>query len=96
MAEMIMGRALKRLDWPRHTYVVSTKIFWGWGGTTPNSVGLSRKHVVEGTRAALERLQVGRPNATAARAHVRGITRSAPVLTPLTAELRGHRVRTPT
>jgi len=58
MAETLMGRALKRLDWPRHTYVVSTKIFWGWGGSTPNSVGLSRKHIVEGTRAALERLQL--------------------------------------
>jgi voltage-dependent potassium channel beta subunit len=34
--------------------VVSTKIFWGGDG--PNDRGLSRKHVVEGTDAALARL----------------------------------------
>jgi voltage-dependent potassium channel beta subunit len=35
---------------------VSTKIFWGGDG--PNDRGLSRKHVVEGTTAALRRLQM--------------------------------------
>jgi voltage-dependent potassium channel beta subunit len=36
--------------------VVSTKIFWGGGG--PNDRGLSHKHIIEGTHAALERLQM--------------------------------------
>ncbi len=53
-AEEIMGAALRRLGWSRSEYVVSTKIFWG--GQGPNQKGLSRKHVVEGTDASLERL----------------------------------------
>ena len=55
-SEIIMGKALKKLGWKRDEYVVSTKIFWG--GTGPNQNGLSRKHVLEGTMAALERLQL--------------------------------------
>jgi voltage-dependent potassium channel beta subunit len=36
--------------------VISTKIFWG--GSGPNDQGLSRKHIIEGTNAALKRLQL--------------------------------------
>src|SRR5262245_20942650 len=28
-SERIMGEAIARLGWPRHSYVVSTKLFWG-------------------------------------------------------------------
>ena len=28
-SEEIMGHALKALDWPRISYIVSTKFFWG-------------------------------------------------------------------
>ena len=55
-AELIMGKVLKRSGWARKDYVLSTKIFWG--GEGPNDTGLSRKHIVEGTQAALDRLQV--------------------------------------
>ena len=55
-SETIMGRAIRRAGWPRKDIVVSTKIFWG--GSGPNDTGLSRKHVVEGTLAALDRLQL--------------------------------------
>jgi len=55
-AEIIMGRAIKKAGWKRSDLVVSTKIFWG--GKGPNDRGLSRKHVVEGTDAALARLQM--------------------------------------
>lgn len=55
-SELIMGKAIKKLGLARKDYVVSTKIFWG--GKGPNDSGLSRKHIVEGTRAALERLQL--------------------------------------
>ena len=55
-SELVMGKALKKLGWKRDEYVVSTKIFWG--GSGPNQIGLSRKHLLEGTRAALERLQL--------------------------------------
>ena len=54
VAEVIMGRVLEKSGWKRSDYVVSTKIFWGGDG--PNDRGLSRKHVVEGTDAALARL----------------------------------------
>jgi voltage-dependent potassium channel beta subunit len=36
--------------------VISTKIFWGGNG--PNDVGLSRKHLIEGTKNSLKRLQL--------------------------------------
>lgn len=53
-AEAVMGKALK--DFPREEIVVSTKIFWG--GSKPNTVGLSRKHLIEGTKNSLKRLQL--------------------------------------
>ena len=56
VAEEIMGAVLRRAGWRRSEYLVSTKIFWG--GRGPNERGLSRKHVVEGTDAALARLGV--------------------------------------
>ena len=52
-AETMMGNVIKKLGWKRSDLVVSTKIFWG--GKGPNDLGLSRKHVLEGTWAALER-----------------------------------------
>ncbi|KIV93336.1 hypothetical protein, variant 2 [Exophiala mesophila] len=56
-SEIEMGQALKELDWPRDEYVLSTKIFFGTGRKEPNTRGLSRKHVVEGLKSSLERLQ---------------------------------------
>lgn len=55
-SEIIMGKALKRAGWKRSDYVISTKIFWGGNG--PNDNGLSRKHIIEGTHAALKRLDL--------------------------------------
>ena len=54
-AETIMGRVIQRAGWKRSDLVLSTKIFWG--GSGPNDRGLSRKHIVEGVDAALQRLQ---------------------------------------
>jgi hypothetical protein len=54
----------QELGWRRSDIVLSTKIFWG--GQGPNDKGLSRKHIVEGTRASLSRLQVGAPGGAAA------------------------------
>ncbi|GMH32412.1 hypothetical protein BSKO_00246 [Bryopsis sp. KO-2023] len=56
VAEKIMGDAIKELGWKRPEYVISTKLFWG--GSTVNEVGLSRKHIIEGMKASLERLQL--------------------------------------
>lgn len=53
-SEMLMGEAFRLF--PREEIVASTKIFWG--GKSPNSVGLSWKHLVEGTKRSLKRLQL--------------------------------------
>jgi voltage-dependent potassium channel beta subunit len=59
-SEKMMGRVLKKKNWDRTSYVVSSKVFWGWRGkeNKPNQTGLSRKHVVEACHEALQRLQV--------------------------------------
>jgi len=54
-SEKMMGQIIQEKDWTRSDLVLSTKIFWGGDG--PNDQGLSRKHVIEGTKAALRRLQ---------------------------------------
>ena len=49
-AELILGEALK--EYRREDLVISTKIFWG--GKGPNATGLSRKHLIEGTKEEIE------------------------------------------
>jgi voltage-dependent potassium channel beta subunit len=53
-AETLMGQVLK--EFKREDLVVSTKIFWGGNG--PNDTGLSRKHLIEGSKNSLKRLQL--------------------------------------
>ena len=53
-AEVLMGKAIR--EFRREDLVVSTKIFWG--GTGPNDTGLSRKHLMEGTKNSLRRLRL--------------------------------------
>ena len=55
-SEIVMGEILKKMNWDRSTYILSSKVFWG--GKLPNQTGLSRKHVIEACHAALRRLQV--------------------------------------
>jgi voltage-dependent potassium channel beta subunit len=55
-AEVVMGNVIKKAGWRRSDLVISTKIFWG--GRGPNNNGLSRKHIIEGTHASLQRLQM--------------------------------------
>ncbi len=57
-SERVMGRILKRMEWPRDTWLVSSKAFFGAGGKLPTQLGLHRKHLVEACHAALKRLQV--------------------------------------
>lgn len=57
-SERVMGKILKKTKWPRDTWIVSSKVFFGAGGKLPTQVGLHRKHVAEACNAALLRLQV--------------------------------------
>ncbi|MBS1777279.1 MAG: aldo/keto reductase [Bacteroidetes bacterium] len=59
-SEKMMGRILKKKNWNRSSYLVSSKVFFGWHGpeNKPNEKGLSRKHIVEACHEALERFQL--------------------------------------
>src|SRR5579883_36936 len=50
----MMGKLLQ--EFRREDLVISTKLFWGGNG--PNDTGLSRKHLIEGTKNSLKRLQL--------------------------------------
>ncbi|KAG6807944.1 hypothetical protein H0H92_005935 [Tricholoma furcatifolium] len=54
-SEIEMGRVIKELGLRRTDLVITTKLFWGLR-TGPNDGGLSRKHIIEGTKECLERL----------------------------------------
>ena len=55
-AERQMGNALLALGVPREHYVLTTKLYWCKIGGE-NRRGLSRKHVLEGMKNSLKRLQ---------------------------------------
>lgn len=59
-SEKMMGRILKKKKWERSSFVVSSKVFFGWHGkdNKPNQKGNNRKHVIEACNEALQRLQV--------------------------------------
>jgi len=57
-SEIAMGRAIKELGFRRSSIIVSTKLWGGVGRKGPNDRGLSRKHLVEGMKESLERLQL--------------------------------------
>ncbi|XP_076359360.1 voltage-gated potassium channel subunit beta-2-like isoform X2 [Tachypleus tridentatus] len=56
-AELLLGKILKKKGWRRSSYVITTKLFWG--GKPDTERGLSRKQIIEGLTASLERLQLG-------------------------------------
>jgi voltage-dependent potassium channel beta subunit len=59
-SELVMGKILQKVGWPRDTWVVSSKVFFGAAEEPqkPNQYGLSRKHVFEACHAAMRRLRV--------------------------------------
>ncbi|PIE32033.1 MAG: aldo/keto reductase [Ilumatobacter coccineus] len=58
-SEQIMGRALRDLAWPRWSYVLTTKLFWGIHGENPNMKNtLNRKYLMQAIDGSLERLGV--------------------------------------
>ncbi|KAL8343084.1 hypothetical protein RB598_004436 [Gaeumannomyces tritici] len=59
-SEIAMGQAIKKFGWKRNDIVISTKLNWGGanGEVLINNHGLSRKHIIEGLRASLQRLDL--------------------------------------
>lgn len=57
-SEIVIGGILKKKQWQRNSYIVSSKAFFGRGGELPTQKGLHRKHLVEACEGALKRLQV--------------------------------------
>jgi voltage-dependent potassium channel beta subunit len=59
IAEQVMGDVLADLRFPRDSYCVSSKVFFGAvEKPLPTQRGLSRKHVIEACHQALQRLRV--------------------------------------
>jgi voltage-dependent potassium channel beta subunit len=54
-SEAIMGRVLAELGWPRRSYVVSTKLFWGLSSDVNMNNTLNRKYVMQAIDGSLER-----------------------------------------
>ena len=56
-SEAIMGRVLQELGWARHSYVLTTKLYWGIhdGVNTKNT--LNRKYLMQAIDGSLDRLQ---------------------------------------
>jgi len=57
-SEKVMGQILKKMGWSRDSFIISSKVFFGAGGSLPTQKGLSRKHIHEACNDALKRLQV--------------------------------------
>ncbi len=57
-SEEVMGQAFKRLGWPRLSYIVSTKFFWGLareGNTVNQRNTLNRKYLMQAIDGSLRR-----------------------------------------
>ncbi|MGA2037278.1 MAG: aldo/keto reductase, partial [Acidimicrobiales bacterium] len=54
-SERIMGDAFARLKWPRHSYVVSTKLYWGLHDDVNMRNTLNRKYLIQAIDGSLER-----------------------------------------
>ena len=55
-SEEQMGRVLRQLEWPRYSYVVTTKVFWGLHQKVPNmGHTLNRKYLMQAIDGSLER-----------------------------------------
>ncbi|HRO66740.1 MAG TPA: aldo/keto reductase [Pseudobdellovibrionaceae bacterium] len=57
-SEEFMGEALKKLGWPRLSYLVSTKFFWGLLNDPNGKNTLNRKYLLESVTGSLKRLQM--------------------------------------
>ncbi len=54
-SERIMGEAIRRLGWPRWSFVVSTKLYWGLHDAPNMRNTLNRKYLLQAIEGSLER-----------------------------------------
>jgi voltage-dependent potassium channel beta subunit len=57
-SEVIMGKVLKELGWPRIKFVVSTKFYWGMRTCANDNNTLNRKYLLDAIDGSLKRLQL--------------------------------------
>jgi voltage-dependent potassium channel beta subunit len=57
-SEVIMGKVLKELGWPRIKFVVSTKFYWGMRTCANDNNTLNRKYLLDAIDGSLRRLQL--------------------------------------
>ena len=57
-SEEVMGDALRKLNWRRGSYLVSTKFFWGLHDGINEKDTLNRKRLIEGINGSLARLKL--------------------------------------
>jgi voltage-dependent potassium channel beta subunit len=57
-SEVIMGKVLKELAWPRIRYIVSTKFYWGMRTCANDNNTLNRKYLLDAIDGSLKRLQL--------------------------------------
>jgi aryl-alcohol dehydrogenase-like predicted oxidoreductase len=57
-SEQVMGAAIAELGWPRFSYVLSTKLFWGLHDDVNMRNTLNRKYLTQAIDGSLERLGV--------------------------------------
>lgn len=55
-SETIMGKVIDTLGWPRWSYVISTKLFWGLHDAPNMRNTLNRKYLLQAIDGSLERL----------------------------------------
>ena len=55
-SEAIMGRVVTELGWPRWSYVLTTKVFWGLHDVPNMKNTLNRKYLLHAIEGSLERL----------------------------------------
>lgn len=57
LSESMMGEAIAELGWPRHTYVISSKFFWGIEDSVNTRNTLNRKYLLHAIEGSLRRLR---------------------------------------
>jgi len=57
-SERIMGQAIRDLGWPRHSFAISTKYYWGIRDAVNMRSTLNRKYLMQAIEGSLERLQL--------------------------------------